>query len=181
MVVGVYGGSFNPPHVGHALVAGWLGWTGRVDRVWLVPAFRHAFAKPLAPWEVRLAACRALAAAVGPFVSVEPIEAELPTPSYTIHTLDALAARHPGHQLRLVVGADVRDQRQQWRDWDRIAAEYPPIVVGRAGYPPVEDAPTFPAVSSTEVRARMARGESVDAWVPAGVRAVWRAAGLVQS
>ncbi len=179
MVVGVYGGSFNPPHVGHALVAGWLGWTGRVDAVWLVPTFEHAFAKPLAPWEARLAACEALARAVGPHVSVVPIERELPTPSYTIRTLDALAARHPQHQLRLVVGADVRSQLGEWRDWPRIEVDYPPIIVGRAGYPEVDGVPTFPGVSSSEVRARLQRGAPVDALVPAGVLAVWRAAGLV--
>ncbi len=180
MVVGVYGGSFNPPHVGHALVAGWLGWTRRVDEVWLVPAFQHAFAKALAPWEVRVAACRALAGAVGAHVSVVDIEARLPTPSYTIQTLDALALRHPGCQLRLVVGADVQSQRSQWRDWPRIAAEYAPVVVGRAGYPEVDGAPTFPGVSSTEVRARLARGEPVDALVPAAVLEVWRGAGLAR-
>ena len=43
MRVAVYGGSFNPPHVAHAMVASWLLWTRLVDEVWLVPVFRHAF------------------------------------------------------------------------------------------------------------------------------------------
>lgn len=169
MRVGVFGGSFNPPHVGHAMVAAWLGWTRRVDEVWLVPAFHHAFDKPLAPWTVRLRTAEALARTVGPWCRAVPIEAELPRPSYTVVTLRALAARHPEAELRLVVGADVAGQSGMWRAWDTIEHEFRPIVVGRAGYPPVPGAPVFPEVSSTEIRRRLAAGEPVDALVPAAV------------
>jgi nicotinate-nucleotide adenylyltransferase len=175
MVVGVYGGSFNPPHVGHAMVAGWLGWTRRVDEVWLVPAFRHAFDKPLAPWERRLAACEALARAVGPHVRVSTVEAELPTPSFTIQTLDALAARFPADTFRLVVGSDVLPQTRQWRAWDQIQRRFTPLAVGRVGFADVPGAPTFPPVSSTEIRRRLAAGEAVDHLVPAAVLEVWTA------
>lgn len=173
MRVAVFGGSFNPPHVGHAMVAGWLTWTDRVDEVWLVPTLSHAFEKALAPFERRLAACEALAAAVGPRVKVSPIEAELPTPSFTINTLEALAARHPGHRFHFVVGADNLGSFAKWRAWDRIAAEFAPIVVGR-GARSVEGAPSFPDVSSTEVRRRLAAGEPVDAFVPRAVIEAWR-------
>lgn len=169
MRVGVFGGSFNPPHVGHAMVVAWLGWTRRVDEVWLVPAFHHAFDKPLAPWAVRLRAAEALARTVGPRVRVVPIEAELPRPSYTVVTLRALAARHPEAVLRLVVGADVAAQSGMWRAWDAIEREFSPIVVGRGGYPPVPDTPVFPEVSSTEVRRRLVAREPVDALVPGAV------------
>lgn len=171
MRVGVYGGSFNPPHVGHAMVAAWLVWTRRVDEVWLVPAYRHAFDKPLAPFDQRLLAATELAALVGPAVKVLDIEAELPVPSYTVRTLRALASRHPGVELRLVLGADVLPQLPGWRDWATIEREFPPIVVGREGYPPVADAPTFPNVSSSEIRRRLAAGEPVDHLVPAAVLA----------
>lgn len=169
MRVGVYGGSFNPPHVGHALVAAWLGWTRRVDEVWLVPAYQHAFDKPLAPFGARLDACRALAATVGPWVKVVAVEAELPAPSYTVQTLRHLAAEHPYARLQLVIGADVLAQTSLWRQWSVIEAEYTPIVVGRVGYPEVVGAPAFPEVSSTEVRRRLASGEPVDHLVPAAV------------
>lgn len=173
MRVAVYGGSFNPPHVGHAMVAGWLRWVDLVDEVWLVPAYQHAFDKRLAPFERRVRWCEALAAAVGPWVRVEPIEASLPTPSYTIDTLDALAARHPGVTLRMVVGTDVLPALPQWKRWDRIAAAYDPIVVARGGYPAPPDlgSPAFPDVSSTDVRELIAAGASIGALVPAGVAA----------
>src|SRR5687767_5598917 len=115
MRIAVYGGSFNPPHVGHAMVAGWLAWTGTADEVWLLPSFVHPFDKELAPFPRRVAMCEALARSVGRWVRVETIESTLPTPSYTIDVLDALAARHRGHELRLVVGADVLTAVGQWK------------------------------------------------------------------
>lgn len=175
MRVAIYGGSFNPPHVGHAMVAGWLRWTDRVDEVWLVPVWRHPFAKPVAPWELRLAMCEALARQVGGWVRVDPVEAELDGVSYTVRTLDALAARHPDHRFHLVVGADVMGQTALWKDWETIRTRYAPVHVGRAGYPEVPDAPTFPEVSSTDVRARLAEGRPWDHLVPSGVAALVRA------
>ena len=41
----MYGGSFNPPHIAHAMVASWLVWSGEVDQVWIVPVYQHAFEK----------------------------------------------------------------------------------------------------------------------------------------
>lgn len=178
MRVGVYGGSFHPPHVAHAMVAAWLLWTRRVDEVWLVPAFHHAFDKPLGPFAARVAACRAMAAAVHPAIRVVEAEAELPTPSYTINTLRHLAGRHPGVSLRPVLGSDLLSQLGKWRDWAAIEREFPPIYVGREGHPPVEGAPTFPAISSTEVRDRLAAGLPVDHLVPTVVLPFLPALGL---
>jgi nicotinate-nucleotide adenylyltransferase len=175
MRIGVYGGSFHPPHVGHAMVAAWLGWTGRVDQVWLTPVGGHAFGKEVAPHAERVRWCEALAAEVGPWVRVCAIEGGLPVPSYTVHTLDALAARHPEHSFQLVVGADVLADTHRWRDWAKIEAAYTPIVVGRGGYPAVAGSPMFPTVSSTEIRAALAAGAPVDHLLTAGVRAAMQA------
>lgn len=169
MRVAVYGGSFFPPHVGHAMVAAWLKWTDRADAVWLLPTYQHPFGKALAPFEDRLRWCAALAAAVGPWVAVSDIERTLGGTSYTVRTLDALAAAHPEHTFRLVIGADLLDATQRWHDWDRLAATYTPVVVGRAGWPDVPGSPTFPDVSSTMIRARLLADQDVSAWVPAAV------------
>jgi len=164
--VAVYGGSFNPPHVGHALVCGWLRWTGLVDEVWLVPVYRHAFEgrqdKTLAPFGERLRWCRALAEDLGPWARVLDVEAQLPVPSYTLDTLRHLRGAHPAARLRLVVGADVLPQVGDWHGWAQILDEFSPIVVGRQGAPPppgeVEGHLDFPDVSSTEIRARLREG-----------------------
>ncbi len=168
--VAIYGGSFNPPHVGHGMVAAWLGWTERVDEVWLVPTASHPFGKALLPFAQRVEMCEALAACVGSHVRVCTIEAELPFPSYTIDTLEALAERHPEHRFVPVIGADLLPDTPRWRRWEELQARFPPLVVGRAGYPPVPDAPVFPAISSTQIRALHAEGASIEALVPRRVR-----------
>jgi nicotinate-nucleotide adenylyltransferase len=162
MRVAVLGGSFHPPHLGHAMVASWLLWTHRVEEVWLVPTLHHALDKPLPPIDVRLRLCELLANDLGPQVRVDPIEASLPVPSYTLRTLDALASRHPGVSFRLVVGADILTQTEHWHRWDLILERYPPILVGRQGHPPVEGAPCFPDISSTDIRRRLDLGLPVD-------------------
>ena len=177
MVVAVYGGSFNPPHVAHAMVAGWLLWTRRAEQVWLVPVFQHAFEgrqdKTLAPYERRVRWCEAMAEDIDRVhVSVSRIEAHLTTPSFTIDTLRALRARNPEHTFRLVVGADVLPQTPQWKAWDDIVREFPPIVVGRANHPPVADSIQFPDVSSTEIRRRLQAREPVAHLVTARVNAL---------
>ncbi len=169
MQIGVYGGSFHPPHIGHGMVAAWLGWTRQVDEVWLMPVFDHAFAKSLAPFEDRCRWCEALAKAVGAHVKVCRIEQELDGPSYTAVTLDELRRRHPEHNFRLVVGSDVLPQRSRWHRWAHIEQNYQPLVVGRAGHADVEGAPTFPEVSSTLIRRRLADELAVGHLVPAGV------------
>ena len=169
--VGVFGGSFNPPHIGHALVAAWALWTDLVDEVWLVPVFEHAFEKGqhLAPFDRRVSWCEQLAADVDVRVRVSTVESGLPTPSYTLHTLQTLSSQHPDHSFRLIVGADVLEKIDEWHRWDDIRTAYSPIIVGRAGYPPVEGAPAFPQVSSTQLRARLDQGLSIEGFVTSRV------------
>jgi len=169
MQIAIYGGSFNPPHVGHTMVASWLLWCELVDEVWLTPTYAHAFDKDLLPFELRVRMCAAMAGDVGPRVKVCEVERELPVPSYTIQTLRLLRERHEGADFRLVVGADILPQTPQWRSWDAIEAEFSPIVVGRGGYPELPGSPTFPTLSSTNIRGRLRRGESVSALVNASV------------
>lgn len=182
MQVAVYGGSFNPPHVAHAMVAAWLRWTGKVDRVCFVPVYRHAFEgrhdKTLAPYPQRCGWCRAMAADLGEGFAVSEIEAELPVPSFTVDTLTALAARHPDRRFRLVVGADVLPQTDHWKDWAHLRANFDPIVVGRVGFPlPEGQDIAFPGLSSTLLRDRLRGGESVQHLVTGRVAALLAAPG----
>jgi len=161
MRVGLYGGSFNPPHVGHAMVASWALWTDQVDEVWLMPTASHPFGKSLADFHERVRLCEGLAAALGSNVRVETIEHDLPRPNYTFNTLEALHERHPGVQFRPVLGSDQLLSCSRWHRWIEMKTQYPPLWVGRTGYPAVEGAPSFPAVSSTEIRTRISRGHSI--------------------
>ncbi|MEC7984281.1 MAG: hypothetical protein VX278_03900 [Myxococcota bacterium] len=162
MRIAVYGGSFNPPHVAHAMVASWLLWTDQVDEVWMVPVFRHAFEsthdKRLAPYTLRLAWCQQMQTDVDVRIKVSDIESSLPVPSYSINTLDALQARHPEHRFSLVIGADVIPDLPKWNRWDKIESRYSPIIVGRGGYDSPKGAVSFPTVSSSAIRKQLREG-----------------------
>jgi nicotinate-nucleotide adenylyltransferase len=157
--VAIFGGSFNPPHVAHQMVCLYVLSTEAVDELWMVPTYKHPFNKVLAPYDDRFAMCELAAAALGPRVKVSDIERELQSETgRTLDTLRALHERHPATSFRLVVGTDILDEAHKWHRWDEIERLAPPIVVGRAGYGDPDVA--LPNVSSTEVRARVARGDS---------------------
>ena len=166
--VALLGGSFNPPHVAHLMAAWWARETQAVSEVWLLPSYRHPFGKALAAFEDRVRMCE-LAARGLRGVHVCAAEAELaddPLVGKTARTLEHLRAKHPSHRFALVVGADILPETPKWYRWDRVQELARILVVGREGYPPVPGAPTLPAISSTEIRARLARGEDVTGLVP---------------
>jgi len=168
--VAVFGGSFDPPHVAHVLAVTWVLAATEVERVLVVPTFRHPFAKPLAPYAHRLRMCE-LAFADLRRAEVSRIEEELGGESRTLFTLQELGRRMPGAALRLVVGTDLLAETHKWFEFDRVRALAPLLVVGRAGFDR-SDAPeglSMPNVSSTEVRRRMRAGEPVDDLVPVAV------------
>lgn len=169
--VALLGGSFNPPHVAHLMAAYWTLATQGVAEVWLLPAYRHPFGKALAPFEDRVRMCELAAAAVRGVV-VCTAEAELasdPLVGKTARTLEHLVAKHPALRFALVIGADIVAETERWYRWDRVAELARIVVVGRQGHPEAGDLPSLPAISSTEIRARLARGENASALVPADV------------
>lgn len=152
MTLCVLGGSFDPPHVAHVLLAAYALSMGYAERVLVIPVFHHAFEKPLSPFALRLEMCRQ-AFAHEPRVEVSDIEASLPEPSYTVKTLEALLRQRPGVSLRLLIGADVARETSSWHRFSEVERLAPPLVVGRVGvegegFPP----PVLPRVSSQELR-----------------------------
>jgi len=178
--VALLGGSFNPPHLAHLLLAHWALATQPVDEVWLLPSFVHPFGKALAPFGDRVRMCElAVRALRGAFVC--PAEAELqgdPLVGKTVRTLEHLLEKHPGRRFALVIGADVLPETAKWYRWDRVRELAEVLVVGREGYPPVAGAPTFPAISSSIIRERLGRGEEVGGLVPRRVLEYIRERGL---
>ena len=169
-IIAVYGGSFNPPHLAHQMACLAVLETERVDRILMVPCFRHAFGKQLAAFADRVEMCRMAAALFGGLVEVSTLESELGEgESRTYHTLRALAAREPDASFRLLVGADVLADKDSWYRWDEVVAMAPLIVLGREGVAGGGHALQLPGISSTDVRARLARGEGAEALVPRSV------------
>jgi nicotinate-nucleotide adenylyltransferase len=180
--LGVFGGSFDPPHVGHVLLAAYALSVGPLDGLLIVPTFVHPFGKALAPYAHRVAMCeRAFGLLRG--ATLSRLEEELGGPSYTVRTLEALTDAMPGTSFRLVVGADVIADVARWRDFERVSSLAPPFVVGRGGHvrPFGIEPLDLPAVSSTEVRARCARGEGFEGLVPREVAAYVETHGLYRA
>src|SRR5690242_21434651 len=106
MNVAVFGGSFDPPHVGHVLAVAYAFATRDLDAVLVIPVFSHPFEKDLTPFEHRVEMAK-LAFGDLPRTSISTIEASLGAPSLTIRTLEHLSREDPARRLELLVGADV--------------------------------------------------------------------------
>ena len=155
--IALFGGSFDPPHVGHVLAVRYLLVTGAVDEVLIVPVYEHAFHKQLTQFEVRLELLR-LAFADETRVTVSSVEQSLPRPNYTLNTVKALADQFPQAQFRLVVGADVLPDLDKWHHFEELRSLAPLLVLGRSGVTHADSPQSFlPEVSSTEVRELLRR------------------------
>lgn len=165
-LLAVFGGSFDPPHLAHVLVAAYVLAAHDVDRLLVAPSYRHPLEKKLeTPFADRLRMTE-LALRDLRRVEVSSIESELGGGGRTLDLLEALSERFPGARLRLVVGTDILAERHRWHRWDRVEALAPPIVVGRQGHSPEAGLPALPEISSTEVRSRLAGNQSVAGIVP---------------
>lgn len=176
MRLGVFGGTFDPVHVGHLAIANAALESVPLDRVLFVPARRAPLKEhgPVAGEADRLTMLER-AVAGEPRFSVSRIELDRDGPSYTVDTLEALAGPD---DLFLILGADALAALPRWKDPERIAALATLVVADRPGAPErVGDAPVvrFDAprldISSRELRARAARGRSLRYLVP---DAVWK-------
>ncbi len=165
----VFGGSFDPPHLGHALAALYVLAAYPVQRMIVIPTFRHPFAKPLASFEHRATMCE-LAMADVKRVEISRIEQEMGGDSLTVRTLEELGRRMPKARLRLIIGSDLLQETSRWHSFERIAEIAPPIVLLRGGYPaPEADGAELPRLSSSEIRQRISAGLSTEGRLSAAV------------
>ena len=198
MRVGIFGGTFDPPHVGHLLVAVDALERLGLDRMVVVPAATQPLkaGEISATAEQRLAMARLLVDG-DPRFEVDPIEIERGGISYMVDTLQSLAARWPGAELFLLTGADVLGTFHRWREPERVRELATLVVLERDGGgparaggnppPPPAELPGGPPlllstrrvdVSSTEIRARLRAGQSIRGFVPEAVADFIRSARL---
>lgn len=135
MRLGVFGGTFDPVHYGHLLMAELALEQCRLDQLWFVPAAvpPHKQATPISDAQPRI---EMLELAIGghPRMAVSRVEIERGGVSFTVDTLAALHAEQPDRELFLVVGADSVVDLPNWRDPGRIAELATLAVCGRAGF-----------------------------------------------
>lgn len=168
--IALIGGSFNPPHVAHGMMAYWLLSTDQTDQVWLIPCFRHPLGKELAPFEHRFEMCRILGRGFPQdTVATSRVEQELGGDSRTLHTIQHLLKAMPGDRFSLVVGSDILQEKEAWYRFNDIERLVPLLVVGREGYTTAEEPMVLPNISSSMIRSKLQRGDDVAALLPAGV------------
>ena len=135
MRIGILGGTFDPPHLGHLGLARGALATGEVERVLLVPARvpPHKERPDISSPQTRLALARLLAGEDAR-LEVSGIELGLPAPSYTIDTVRHLCAQWPGESFRLIIGADMAEIFGTWREAEDLLRLAPPLVARRPGF-----------------------------------------------
>jgi nicotinate (nicotinamide) nucleotide adenylyltransferase len=168
--VGLYGGSFNPVHNGHVLVAESVLESKLVDELWIVPCKNHAFGKTLAPVKDRLAMLEYAFNGIDS-IRIDLTEINSEKTNYTSETLKIFKDKSKGiHSFYIVAGIDAFNDLEKWHDFKYIKENAGFIGIYRPGYninPIVKNImshtlPIVSDVSSTKIRERVANGKSID-------------------
>ncbi len=188
--IGIFGGTFDPVHLGHLILAEQCRELGRLDEVWFVPAARppHKVDVPLTPFAQRVEMLD-LAVAGNPAFRIEQSEKDRPGPSFTVDTLEELGRRHSDADFYLLIGSDTLGELHTWHEPARIVGRAALLVVARPGFPVVTqerfreglglpegfplrveqiEAPLI-HIASRELRSRAAAGRSLRYLVPRAV------------
>lgn len=176
--LGLFGGSFDPPHMGHLVVAQDVAEALDLDRLLFVPAGKppHKKDRSLAPAALRLEMVRALVAGDARF-GVSEVELSRPGPSYTVDTLRHYRALHPGTELFFVMGADQAAMLESWHQPEAVRELARLVVMAREGTDsPSGDFVSAPVtrldISSSAIRARIREGRPIRYLVPEVVRKI---------
>lgn len=178
MKIGIFGGSFDPIHTGHAIIAHHIVSCGAVDRLWFMVSPKNPLKADKVEQVTDADRLRMVEMVSRPMEGVETsaFEFSMPRPSYTIDTLNALQEKFPDDDFYLVIGADNWELFNKWRNSEEILAKYHLLVYPRLGHEVVipeelndrvrlVNAPII-ELSSTAVRERLANGLSVRYYVP---------------
>jgi len=190
---GILGGTFNPPHIAHLIMAHVVREAFELDQVLLTPSFRHAFKGDAEVSPRDRATMTELAVAGDAELNADRLEIERGGVSYTVDTLIALREREPDTRWHLIIGHDNLAELAAWHKVE-LLPELAQIVVTSRGNPlgtdSLPDLPftgewtpvTVPAleISSSQIRDRVRRGRSIRYWVPPAVEAYVLEHGLYQ-
>lgn len=190
MNVVLFGGSFNPPHLGHVIVVQQaFELIKNTDELWLLPDYQHSFAKNvhLAPVKHRLALTTLLLKDLKPLTSVssrvrlETCNLDYRTNGQTIETIVILKRLYPDKRFSFLMGSDQLKSFREWHSWRKLLEEMPFYVYPRVGYPLK---PLYPGMialddpdhivtnlSSTLVRDRIKKHQSINHLVSPSVLA----------
>jgi nicotinate-nucleotide adenylyltransferase len=179
MKTGLFFGSFNPVHIGHMAIAGYMLSHTDMDQVWFVvsPHNPHKKKESLLAYHHRLEMVH-LAVGDDERFRVSDIESKLPLPSYTIDTLTYLSEKYPRNQFGIIIGADNLKSFRKWKNAGEIVKMYHRYVYPRSDYDETElinesnisyvNAPRM-EISSSFIRESVAAGRDVRYFLPVAV------------
>lgn len=171
--IGLYGGSFDPIHNGHLILARDALERLGLDRVVFLPAriSPHKLNRPPATAEAR---CQMLAAAVKgePFFEMDDCEISREGPSFTVDTVALYRERFPDAKIYYFIGDDNLPELESWKEIVKLRSLVQFVVLSRVGMPFLSEFPMITRrieISSTELRNRITRGQSVRYMCPSAV------------
>jgi nicotinate-nucleotide adenylyltransferase len=180
--IGVLGGTFDPPHVAHLIIAEEAAQTLGLEHVLFVPAVvpPHKVEVPISPFDVRMLMVEAAISGNAVF-KLSDIESRLPSPNYTVNTVEALKGEEANPaDIHLIIGSDSLLDFPSWKAPTQLLAQSQVVVYPRSDFPverapddivahvQILDVPEIP-ISSTHLRTRVAAGRSIRYWVPDSV------------
>lgn len=136
MRIGIFGGTFDPVHQGHLILAEQCREQGRLDQIWFVPSARppHKQDDAITPFSQRVEML-ALALAGNPAFRIDELERDQPGLNYTVRTLEVLRGRHPENEYWLLLGSDCLVDLPHWREPCRILEMAGLLITARPGWP----------------------------------------------
>lgn len=135
MKIGILGGSFNPIHIGHAILANYITQYTDIEQLWLMVSPQNPLKSKISDsYDVHRLAMAELVASKCENVITSGFEFTQPKPSYTISTLEALTKKFPQHEFVLIIGADNWQYFNKWKDSDLILKNHDIYVYPRKGY-----------------------------------------------
>jgi len=191
--IGIFGGTFDPVHNGHLSIAESFLNSGYIDELWILPSPDppHKTEEPVSDFVTRI---RMLKAGFSGFenVRISDLESKLVRPSYTIRTLEHLKEHYPEKEFYLCIGEDSLSEFDTWFEPERILQECELLVAARPGADAgdisadIRDRTHFVdhvpiAISSTDLREKIRRGEDVEQMVPGAVHQIIREENLYRN
>lgn len=170
--IGLLFGTFNPPHIGHTLIANYFYITNNFDEIWFIVSPQNPFKKDitLLDEKLRLEMVR-LAIENANYLKASDIEFSLPKPSYTINTLEKLKNDYPQYTFNIIMGSDNAISIEKWKDFQNIIDNYRIYVYPRTGYSTknilthknikIDNTAPIIDISSTWIREQIKNGKDV--------------------